>query len=96
MFPKLSYHVFIFRYGLYEVAYDLLRWQGRVKGDFSASCCLSSSKSGFIFVEIINLANERNRADAVSLDFGRYLCYLSLDILIARVALRIIKKVHVQ
>jgi len=78
------------------VACDLSGWQARTKGDFSVSCYISSSKSVFFFAEIINVANERNRADAVSLDFGRHLCYLPLDILIARVALHIIKNVRVQ
>ena len=78
------------------MACDLFGWQARAKGDFSVSCCISSSKSVFIFAEIINVANERNRADAVSLDFGRHLYYLPLDILIARVALHIIKNVHLQ
>lgn len=96
MFPKLSCHVYIFRQGLYEMACDLFGWQARVKGDFSVSCYISSSKSGFIFAEIINVANEENGAEAVSLDFGRCLYYLLLGILIARVTLHIIKNVHVQ
>lgn len=76
------------------MACDLLVWQARAKGDFSVSCYISSRKSGFIFAEIINVANEGNRADAVSLDFWKHFYYLSLDILISRVALHIIKMVH--
>ena len=75
---------------------DLFGWHARAKGDFSVSCYISSSKSVLIFAEIINVANERNRADAVSLDFERHLYYLPLDILIAKVALHIIKNICVQ
>lgn len=69
MLPKLSCRVYIFRQGLYEEACDIFSWQARAKGDFSVSCYISSSKPVFIFAEIINVANERNRADAVLLDF---------------------------
>lgn len=47
----------------------------------------------FFFAEIINIANEGTEADAVSLDFGRHFYYVPLVILIARVALHIMKNV---
>lgn len=86
MFPKLSCHVYVFRQGLSEVACDLFGWQATAKGDFNVSCYISSSKSAFIFAEIINVAHERKRAHAFSLNFERHL-YLPLDIWIAKVPL---------
>lgn len=66
------------------------------QNNFSVSCYISSSRSGFGFDEIINVSKERNRVDAVSLDIGRHFYYLPLDILIARAALDIIRNAHGQ
>lgn len=47
----------------------------------------------FFFAEIINIAKEGTRADAVSLGFGQHFYYFPLVILTARVALHIMKNV---
>lgn len=93
MFPKLSCHVYVFRQGLNEVVCDLFGWQARAKGDFNVSCYISSGKSAFIFSEIINVAHERNRAHAFSLNFERHL-YLPLDVWIAKVPLHYQECIH--